>query len=62
MPSAANFGTFVKDVDGKQVERVAHSAAQAVKFRFDGWREKPATRPAKTTPARGGSAADSPNT
>ncbi len=43
---------FTRDDDtGKTLERTAHTAAEAVKLRFDGWREKRAGggRDAKTS-------------
>lgn len=34
--------------DGKTLERVAHTPAEAVKLRFDGWREKKSAASSKT--------------
>jgi hypothetical protein len=45
----AEQSVFTKTVNGKSVERVAHTPADAVKLRFEGWVEK--ARPAKTAAA-----------
>lgn len=45
---------FVKNIDGKDVERTAHTPSDEVQFRFDGWTEvgaKKATA-AKADPAK----------
>jgi hypothetical protein len=34
--------TFTRTTDGKSEHRLAHTPAEAVKLRFDGWVEKPA--------------------
>jgi hypothetical protein len=45
---ATKFGTFTKTNPdtGQVMERVAHTVEDAVKYRFDGWVEKPAAKPA----------------
>jgi hypothetical protein len=42
--------TFSREVDGKTQELTAHSPADAVRLKFDGWRDTGAV--SKTAPAR----------
>lgn len=54
--------TFVRKhpETGKTQERVAYSPAEAVKFRFDGWTEQTADKPADAGTATKATGASSP--
>jgi hypothetical protein len=47
--------TFVKIIDGKEQARIAHTPADAVRYKFNGWVEKGTQKPVKDTSASGGS-------
>jgi len=44
------YGVWVKATDdGEEIRRTAHSSAEAVQFRFDGWQKVEPLPPPKTT-------------
>lgn len=50
--------TRVRERDGKQLKQIAHTAADVVKFQFDGWSEVTGAEAAKTVAAADKAAAD----
>jgi hypothetical protein len=45
--------TFTREIDGKPVEKIAATPADAVRLEFDGWREKTTTRAATKAASTG---------
>lgn len=43
--------TRVRERDGKEITRLAHSAAEVVKFQFDGWSEVTGAEATRTVAA-----------